>query len=212
MCFSSPAPNNSALEQQQAQTDADNAARQGRIDTGMTNIGNIFSNYNDDYFNGLDTDYDNYYTPQVDSQKQTASDKLLYAQANQGIVGTSAAAYENAQLDKEYAQDQQQVQSAGQDYANGAKSQVQTLRSNLTNQLQSDADPTSITPDALNQLNIQSVSSMTPLTNLFSDLTGTYGNYANNQALAGNTNTLGSIFNTQQQGGSSGGSGKVVTS
>lgn len=214
MCLSSPSSNNdSAVQQQQAQAAAQEAQRQATITEGQGKIADIFSSYNPDYYSGLSTDYTNEYQPQVQDQYNQAQQALLYAQANQGITGSSAGAFENSQLDKQNAAQVQQVDSAANDYANSAKSQVQTLQNNLTNQLESTGDDSTISPTDLNQLNIQSVSSMTPLTGLFNNLTNQYGNYSAGAAAAGQNNTLNSGIGSLFSGSGSGsGSSKVVSS
>jgi len=195
-----------------AQQRADEEARQGRINTGMDKINNLFTGYDDNFYNTKGTEYNNYFTPQVENQYSNAKDKLLYSQANTGNVGGSASNYANSQLAKEYSQYLQQVQSGSQDYINNAKSQVAGVRSNLVGQLQSSADPSSITPDALNQISIQNVSSMSPLTGLFNDLVSTYGNYNANTALTGNTNSINSSVNSLfGNNGSSSKSSKYIT-
>lgn len=203
MCFSSaPSNDNSALQQQQQQAAATAASQQAAINQGEGNIQSVFSGYTPSYYTGLSDDYSDYYTPQVQQQDTQAAQKLLYSQANQGITNSSGAQYEDQLLNQENAQDLQNVQSNAQSYANGAKQQVGNLENNLTQQLNTSYDPSQITPSALNQLNIQSVSSMTPLTGLFSDLTNVYGNLAQNQAAQSNQNALaGAYYQTPSTGG-----------
>lgn len=215
MCMGGPSGGSSGAADAQAQAASDEAAREGRINTGMSQINNMFSSYDDSYYGNLGTQYSNYFTPQVDSQYSDAKNKLLYAQANQGTVGSSAAQFANDQLAKEYAQDQTNVASGANDYENSAKADVAGVRSNLVAQLQSSADPSSITPDALNQIQVENVNSMTPLTGLFNDLTSQYGNYSAANNLTGGTNvinqSLSNLFGKGQTTGLSGTS-KYVTS
>lgn len=215
MCFSSPPSNdNSALQQQQQQAAATAASQQAAINQGEQNIQSVFSGYTPSYYDNLSNDYTDYYEPQVQQQQQQAAQKLLYSQANQGITNSSGAQYENQLLNQENAQDLQNVQSNAQGYANSAKQQVGNLENNLTQQLNTSYDPSQITPSALNQLNIQSVSSMTPLTGLFSDLTNTYGNLAASNAANSQQNAIAGLFtnNGQTQGqGASGGGGSSTT-
>ena len=212
MCFSSPSNDNSALQQQQQQAAQQAAQQQAAIQQGQAKIQDIFSGYNPDYYNNLSKQYTDYYTPQVQQQEQNAQNALLYSQANQGITNSSGAQYEDQLLNQENALDLQTVQSGGQDFANSAKQQVGNLESNLTNQLNTSYDPSQITPAATNQLNIPQVSSLTPLSGLFSDLTNVYGDYANNVASTGQQNAIAGLFTNSGQsgGGSVGGSAKNV--
>ena len=170
MCFPSSSNDNSSITNQQAQQSQAAAANQAAITSAQEQENSLFAGYNDNYYNGLANNYTSYYTPQLQQQQQQAANSLLYSQANKGISNSSATQYENELLNQEGATDLQNIQSGGQNYANSAKQQVGNLQSNLSNQIQTvAANPSSvITPNALNQLNIQSVSSMTPLTGVFS--------------------------------------------
>ena len=200
MCFSSPPSNdNSALQQQQAQAAATAASQQAAINQGEQNIQSVFSGYTPSYYNQQATDYSNYYTPQVQQQETQAANKLLYSQANQGITNSSGAQYEDQLLNQENTQDLQNVQSNAQNFANSAKQQVGNLENNLTQQLNTSYDPSQITPSALNQLNIPAVSSLTPLTGLFSDLTNVYGNLPTSNLKVSRTRLQGLIIKLLQQ-------------
>lgn len=207
MCFSSPSNDNSALQQQQANSAATAAKQQAAIQEGQSKIQNLFSGYNDDFYNQKANDYQNYYLPQVDQQQEQAKNALLYSQANQGITNSSGAQYENGLLDKESAIDKQNVLSGAQGFANNAKQQVGQLRSNLTNQLNASYDPSQITPESLGQINIPQVSGLTPLSGLFSDLTNVYGDYSNGTAASGQPNALTGLFGSNGGGGSGSGLG-----
>lgn len=208
MCFSSPKVNTSAADAAQQQADQAAATRASNISTGEGQINDLFSQYNDPYYQGLTQNYDNYYQPQLDKQYSDAQQQQLYSLANNGNLDSSAAQKASSDLAKEYAQNEQSVLSGGEDYANTAKQSVQNVRSNLTNQLLSTGDNSGINSAALNQIQVQNVQSLAPLANLFT-------NAVNSVSTANNSGALGSLFGVgtnTTSGGNTGSSGKVVYS
>jgi hypothetical protein len=159
MCFSSSSgkSNNKASEQasQQARAQEQNFYAQQRADqdrmaaearqaqirrqqniaTGLANINKAFSDYNPEYFNNLSRQYETKYTQDLADQKQKADQQALFGLARQGLVGSSAAntAYED--LNKAFGNKTQEIQSAANNYAQGARSQIEAQRSNLISQL-----------------------------------------------------------------------------
>lgn len=204
MCFSSPSVDTSATTAAAAQQAADAAQQQATIANGQQQITGLFSQYTPAYYQGLAQDYSNYYNPQLQDQYTKAQQQQLFSNANSGNINSSAGAYENAQLEKQEGEEQQQLDSSAQDYSQQAQQQVAGVQSNLTNQLLATSSTAGISPDALNQIHIQNVQSMAPLTNLFT----TAGTAA---AGASNNGISSGLFGVSPTSSSTGSGGNSLT-
>lgn len=196
MCFSSPKADTSAISAQQAQTLADEKARQDRINQGQTQIDSVFSGYNPSYYDNLNKQYLDYYNPQLKTQEDNAQQKLLFNSTDQGNLNSSGYAKQLADLQKQEGVQQQQILSSADAYSNNAKSQVANLKNTTQQQLQASGDNTGINSQLLNQLNIQPASSLSPLAQVFSGLVGSAGQIGANTAYQGGS-LLGSSFYNQ---------------
>jgi hypothetical protein len=157
---------------------ADEAARQERISSGMGTINSMFSPYNNEYYDKLGTDYKAYYQPQLDTELDKAKQKQTFNLANQGLSNSSFASKAATDLAKAYQTNQQQVSGGANDYQNKAKASVEGVRNDLIAQLNQSANPNQINQSSLNRIAITPVNSLTPLSNLFADVTGVLANGA----------------------------------
>lgn len=153
-------------------------ARQASIRAGMARIDDVFSQFNDDFYNTRKTAYADYVTPQLDQQHKDAMEALTFALARGPGVNSSVVAEKMADLDREYTRGKQAVQSTGQDYANSARSDVERNRADLVNQLNISADPTGAQNAAMTRSQtLSAMPSFSPLAQMFSSIAGTVGQY-----------------------------------
>lgn len=204
---------NNAAADAAAQQARDESARQERISSGMGTINNLFTPYNDDYYNKLNSEYSSYYQPQLEDQLKMAKEKQTFNLANQGLSNSSQAGRASTDLSKAYQQSQQQILGGANDYSNKAKSSVEGVRNDLIAQLNASANPNSINQTALNRISITPVNSLTPLSNLFSDVTGVAANGVNSYQAGKSAITPQMYQNPQafgQMGKTQGGGGNGV--
>lgn len=116
---------------QLAQSQAVEAARQGKIATNSASIDDAFSQFNDDYYKKAADNVTNYYTPQLDQQFTDAQRKTALDLAEHGQSDSSIAARKAGELKTMYDTQLQQIQSKSQDAANQAKTDVSTQKGNL---------------------------------------------------------------------------------
>lgn len=151
--------------------------RQARIQSGVADINNIFSGFNDKFYKGRADAYTGYALPQFTQQFGNANRNLTYALADRGLTNSSAARKQQSDLSFQGNVQKQGIIDTGAQQANQLRSQVEGQRSNLISQLQASADPATSSQLALSQAQSLSLpSTFAPLGNLFS-------NYAKNYAL-----------------------------
>lgn len=199
---------NKSAEQAAAQARADEAARQGKLATGRTNIDNAFSQFDDPYYSKRATDYDAFAMPQLDEQFGNTKKQLVYALSRGGLLNSSTAAEKNKDLTTQYERNKQLVESKGEDYATQARKDVADSRSRLLGDLASTEDPSTVGDEAARQaVTLSQAPSYDPLGNLFSDISGTIAKVQNARNLGGAFNSGTSLFSS----GTGGGSGRVVS-
>src|SRR5690348_16332000 len=133
-----------AAAQQAKDAAAAEAQRQATVTQDMNAINNGFSGFNDSYFNNIGQKYQDYANPQLADQYQTAGDQLKYALSREGILGSSEGARQLGELQKQYNTDQQGIIDTGNQYANTARSNVQSAKDNLVSQANAATDPNAI--------------------------------------------------------------------
>lgn len=117
----------------------------GQLYTGTTHTGG----FDDNFYNGISSSYDNYATPQLDKQYSDASDQLAYALARQGIGNSTGAGKQEATLSDEYNQYRDDIVQQGLSYADKARSDIADARNNLVNQVTATEDPGAASEGAL---------------------------------------------------------------
>jgi len=110
-------------------------AKQSRLQQGMANIEAGFKPYDDNYFNGFNQKYLDYYNPQIDEQYGKAQQQILFGLSRAGLMDSSIRGTEMANLEKAYGTQRQGIVSGAQTYANNARSQIAQQRTALQNQL-----------------------------------------------------------------------------
>jgi hypothetical protein len=155
--------------------------RQAKIQTGIGNIDEKFSGFNDDYFNKVKQDYLNYATPQVMNEYQRTKNQLTYSLARNGLMKSGIATQRDASLNTELSRQETNLANSAQSEANTSRAKVSDAKTNVTNQLISSADPSvAATQAAEASAGLRNPSSFAPIGNLFGDWTNTY--MANQQA------------------------------
>lgn len=169
-----------------AQTKADEAARQGRITQGQGAIDSAFSNFNDDYYNKYASEYLSYYTPQLDEQYGQAKTNLSYDLASKGLTQSSIGAKMFGDLQKRYDDTKLQVASQGADAVRSLKSNIESNKNDLYSLNTSSADPSAISNRALASASaLTATPTYQPLGDVFGTALGTAAT-----ALKANQNSL----------------------
>lgn len=154
---------------------AQEAQRQQTIASGQQKIDANFSQFNPGFFSNYKSSIIGAEDPQVMQQYQRTGKNLTYALARGGNLQGSAAQQENQSLNNELGVQQSNLANKAQDATNTLKSNIQTQKGNLTNQLVASQDVSSTAESAAAQAAADRAPSVIqPLGNLFSDWSNTY--------------------------------------
>lgn len=198
--------NRQDAQAREAQTKADEAARQGRITQGQGAIDSAFSNFNDGYYNKYASDYSGYYTPQLDEQYGQAKQNLTYVLAGKGLTQSSIGAKMFGDLQKRYDDTKLQVASQGADAVRSLKSNIESNKNDLYSLNTSSADPSAISNRALASASaLTAAPTYQPLGDVFGTALGTAAT-----ALKANQSSLTPAASTSGLVNRSKGSGQVV--
>lgn len=164
------------------------AARQLALDKGMASINNTYSKYGDNFYNQRGQDYMAFATPTMMENYRTTKNNLAYGLARNGILNSSAAVKDNADLNTNLAENTNTITNAAQDQENQLRTQVQNSRNNLTSQLIASGDPSTASEGAAAATaGLSAPGAFQPLGNMFGDFANTY--LANMNARAYNPQT-----------------------
>jgi hypothetical protein len=106
----------------------------------------------------------------VTRQFEDAQESLLYGLADANLLNSSAAVRDFGTLDRELTQARDDVARRGMNFADDAREAVAGQRSNLTNLIQSTADPTAIRSQLSSVADVlNTADSYSPLGNMFDD-------------------------------------------
>jgi hypothetical protein len=130
-----------AANAQAAQIDAQQKAHDAAVAQGRSAIDTAFQPFDQNYFKGVSTAYNNYYTPQLAEQYSIGRDSLTAALAGNDTLGSTAGANAMAQLQKARDTTQSDIASRGQDAANSAQATVNNAKTNLYGLNAAAADP-----------------------------------------------------------------------
>lgn len=159
--------------------------------------------FGDDFYNQRATDYVNYAEPQLDDQYSAAVKKLTFALAQAGRLNSSTRGTQFADLQKQYDLAKTGIVQKGQDYANQARSAVDSARANLVSLNASLADPSQIANQAQSQVAaLQAAPSYSSLSPLFTNVGEDIATQADLERRNQNRYSTG-IFNTGTSGGGS---------
>ncbi len=148
-------------------------ARQGRIREGTTSINTKFdTEFDQSFFDRLRDSYVGYARPQLDEQFGDAREKLTYALARNGTLDSSMRTNQNADVQREYDRNLQDITDKGREYETTARTGVENARSDLISMLQVTGDAQGAANAALSRAKtLSQPPAYSPLGQLFTDFT-----------------------------------------
>lgn len=177
MCIFSPPQDNSAQIARQQEE-----ARQAAITSGTQRVNDVFSKFDDNFYNGVTKASNDYYLPQIDNQYKNAHRDLVLALGSSGILNGSAGARQLGQLDQEYQTQRGNYANQGVAAAQSERGTVEKDRADILSQLSASADPSAAAATASAQAaSLTAPPVFSPIGQLFSSF-ATQG--ANNIAAA----------------------------
>lgn len=168
-----------------AQARADEQASQAKIREGTARVCSIFDGtpdkpgFDDNYFNKQRQNYIDYATPQLEDQYGNANKELIFALSRSGLTNSSVRAQKEADLQKTYNLNKQQIADQALSYEGQARSSVEDARSNLIATLNATGDAEGAANAAISRSSaLSKPAAYSPLTNLFADFTSALGTQA----------------------------------
>lgn len=160
-----------------AQVRADEAARQDRIRQGTKKIADMFDGqFNQDFYDKRRDSFTNYALPQLQDQHKEASKQLSYALERRGALDSTSRASLGSELERKRALLETEIKDKATDYANTAKANVESTRSDLVNTLNATGDNEAAVQSAQARAAILSQTpGYSPLASLFNDFTNALG-------------------------------------
>lgn len=154
---------------------AQEKARQASITQGQADIDQQFAGFDPAFYKQASTDYTNAVTPGMMSDYRNTKNNLTYSLSRAGILNSGAGVQRNASLGNQLSQNKSQIANNAQQQSNSLQANVNTQKGQLTEQLQSGTDPTSINEQAVSAASqLRAPSAIQPLGNLFSDWSQQY--------------------------------------
>jgi hypothetical protein len=137
MCFGKKPPqdNSAAIARQQA------AEREQRVGQGKEKIDQAFSVFDPQYFDKFQSDYLNYYNPQVDEQFGDARQNLKYDLYRSGTQDSTPGQQKFGDLIEDYGNRRREVASKALEATNAIRSSVEGNKSDLYQQNVAASDP-----------------------------------------------------------------------
>lgn len=174
-----------------SEKEAQQQADQQKADTqtAITGINSVFDDpARQAQYDKLGSDTTAYYTQDVNNQEAVNARQLKFAQARQGLTGSSVQAGEGAQLSQDYQKQLLQASQAGQSAEAGLKSSDEQSRMNLIADAEAGLDAGTSATQATtalqnNLLTGESGATANTLANGFGDLSQIYNNSQNQKAL-----------------------------
>lgn len=197
---------------QAAKAAADAAGKRAAMADGLGQINSQFSGFDDTYYQGLQDNYLNYATPQIEQSQQRAQTGLRSALANKGKLFSSTDAAQQGEMATTYGGIFRDAQTKSLDYANQQRNQVQSAKQNSIAQMYGSESPEVGLQSASGAVNsLQTGPAFEPI----SSLLGQAARYASmdyqNALYSPNNQSYGAfspMFNNNRQ--SSGGGGNQV--
>lgn len=161
------------------------AERQARINSGMSQINDIFGQFDDDFYNQRRDAYIDYATPQLEDQYKSAGAALTAALSRSGNMNSSLAAQRAADLEKQYGVQRQSVADKARGFANQARESVSNSRGDVVQMLNASADPSAAVNEAMNRVsNVRdNTPSFDPLGPIFQNATSGLAGYTQGQSM-----------------------------
>jgi hypothetical protein len=121
--------------QAQAQQFMQALQRQNEIQNGMRGIDSAFGQFDDKFYNGRRQAALDYYMPQADQQYNDARKQLTFALARSGGAQSSAAAQQQADLERKMMAARQGIMDKADSSVQGMRNNVEAARADLVNML-----------------------------------------------------------------------------
>jgi len=200
---------------QAARQTAYDTGRSNLLAEGSKQIGDAFGKFTPDYFNQYTTDYLTKATSDIDRERDLAQKNLLFGLARQGLGSSQAGVDQQGLLEETRGRAVAVQAQNAQDATNTLKSQVANTKQNLLGQVtaaESVAPPIAGVNDQAVNANLdttrQAISGVTsnsgniiaslggvptvsPLTNIFTNILGGVGSYVGGQNALGISNAYG---------------------
>jgi len=142
--------------------------RQARIRTGDAKITDQFKGFDDAFYDNRRQAYLDFAKPTVTDQYEDAFKQLTLALADSNLLNSSAGARRRADLMKKKGEYERQIGSKANEYANTARSQVESAKSDLRSQNMNIANPTLVAANAAQRArSLNEIPVFDPLVNLF---------------------------------------------
>lgn len=178
-----------------AQARADEMARQKRIREGTQRINVLFDGdgtqenpgqFGDSFYDARKMSYLDYATPQLNDQYAQAQKDLAFALDRSGMLDSSIRAQKQAELQKQYDINRQQVADKGLELSTQARGNVEDARANLISMLNATGDVEGAISSAMTRAKaLSQPDTYSPLGQMFSSFTSGLGTqYAAEQARA----------------------------
>lgn len=174
MCLPKAPKDNSA-----AIAKAEEAKRQARITEGQQGIDQAFAGFDDPFYQGYQTQYMDYYNPQIDDQYKDAVKRLTLQLAQTGNLTGSTGAKQLSDLRKTYDTQKMAITNNAQNAVQSLRGSIDTKKSQLYADNRAAADPGAASAAASSAVQyLQPAAPSSPLANVFGDFFSNLGNVA----------------------------------
>jgi hypothetical protein len=172
-----------------AKAEADEKARQARINQGLGAIDQKFGSFTDAWFNQRAGEYFDAAMPTLNMEFARTKNNLAFGLAGRGLLNSSIYNQRRQSLDNEMMKQKRIVADTGIGQANDLRMKLEDARSRITSQLYQSADPAQATAAANRETaNLSQPSPMGAIGNFFNDWSNVF--MTNQIARAENPNTL----------------------
>lgn len=177
--------------------------RQSDILAGREAIDEAYSQFDDDFYNNRSQSYLDFALPSLEQEYEDTARALTSALARSGNLNSSIRGERLADLNEQMAKRKIDIQNQADDYANQARTAVESSKQDLYTTNQSLADPTLVRGNATAQVaNLSNMPSFSPLGDLLSDFTSGLSTQADLERRQMANNNL--LFNNNPFGSGSG--------
>lgn len=160
------------------------AEQRANLDKGTAQINQVFSKYDQGFYDARGKAYTDWAMPQVTQQYQDTKKGLTYALARNGLLNSGAAVSKDQSLTNQLNQQTNNVANQAQGQMNQLRQDVSNAKSNLTNQLIASNDPTATMANASTYTaGLSATPSFNALGNMFGDWANTYVTNMNARAM-----------------------------
>lgn len=161
-------------ERQRLEMERREQERQDNIRAGNSAIDTAFTQFNPEYFKGVQDSYSGFYLPQIDQQRTSALDKLTAQLANRGMLESSVGAQKIADLNRTADDARARVGGEAVDFSNQLRGKIDASKNTLYDLSKQAADPSMVsaraTGEATNLAQTGAVAPSQPLGDLFGSI------------------------------------------